>query len=158
MSVDADLFRSVLSRFASGVTVVSARDAEGRDHGMTVSAFCSVSLAPPLVLACVAHDASMHPVLSAVDVFGVSVLAESHEPLSRHFADREADRWEGVPMRRGGDGLPLVEGALATLECRVVARHEAGDHTIVVGRVEEATIGEGVPLVYWRGGYAELQR
>ncbi|HYD51129.1 MAG TPA: flavin reductase family protein [Gemmatimonadaceae bacterium] len=159
MSVDPDRFRSLLSRFASGVTVLSLRDAAGRDHGMTVSAFCSVSLEPPLVLACVDRAASMHDLLLASDgPLGVSILSLAQEPLSRHFADADAERWAGVPMVRGESGVPLVAGAIAHLECRIVDRHPAGDHTILIARVERGELGEGGPLVYFRGGYADLQR
>jgi len=158
MSVDADLFRSVLGRFASGVTVVSARDHAGLDHGMTVSAFASVSLDPPMVLACVDHASSMFAVLMAVEHFGVSILSSSQEPLSRHFADTASDRWAGVRAERGATGVPLVIGAVAHLECTVAARHRAGDHTIFVGRVEHAAIGAGHPLIYYRSGYGEMRR
>lgn len=159
MSVDPDRFRSVLSRFASGVTVVSALDADGADHGMTVSAFSSVSLTPPLVLACIDHAASMHGVLTSAEFFGISILSLEHEPLARHFADAAVDRWAGVRSVRGTTGVALVEGALAHLECRVDSRHDAGDHMIVIGEVIEGTVAAGPPpLIYFRGGYAELVR
>jgi flavin reductase (DIM6/NTAB) family NADH-FMN oxidoreductase RutF len=156
VSLDPDIFRSVLSRFASGVTVVSARDHGGLDHGMTVSAFCSVSLQPPLVLACVDQAASMHAVLLAVDHFGVSVLSGAQESLSRHFADPASDRWAGVAMQRGVSDVPLIADAVAYVECAMDARHRAGDHTIFIGRVIQARVGHGEPLVYFRGGYTEL--
>jgi flavin reductase (DIM6/NTAB) family NADH-FMN oxidoreductase RutF len=156
VSIDPDTFRSVLSRFASGVTVVSARDHAEIDHGMTVSAFCSVSLEPPLVLACVDHEASMHAVLLAVEHFGVSVLSAAQEPLSRHFADPASNRWAGVRLHQGMTGVPLVDDAVAHLECRMEARHRTGDHTIFIGRVLHAAIGNGEPLIYFRGGYTEL--
>lgn len=158
MTIDPDTFRSVLSRFASGVTVLSARDHADLDHGMTVSAFCSLSLDPPLVLACVDHGASMYGVLMSAEHFGVSLLARDQEALSRHFADPASNRWGGVAAQRGATGAPLVQGALAHLECTIIQRLRAGDHTIFIGRVEHATAGDGRPLLYYRGGYAELQR
>ena len=158
MPIDPDTFRAVLGRFASGVTVVTTRDAEGRDHGMTVSAFCSVSLDPPLVLACIGHEASMHrPVLDA-EHFAVSILAVGQEALARRFADQRSDRFDGVGYTRGQLGVALIDDALAHLECTVVDRREAGDHTIVVGRVETASCVQDRPVLYYRGGCTQLER
>ncbi len=158
MTLDPDTFRAVLGRFASGITVVTARDETGHDHGMTISAFCSVSLEPPLVLVCVAHQASTHAVLMREDRFGVSVLSSAQEPLSRRFADLDSDRFEGIGYTRGESGVVLLDDALAHLECRIVQRHDAGDHTIVVGEVERAEAHQHRPLLYYRGGYAQLER
>jgi flavin reductase (DIM6/NTAB) family NADH-FMN oxidoreductase RutF len=158
MAIDADSFRAALGRFASGVTVVTTCDASGRDHGMTVSAFCSASLDPPLVLACIGHEASMHGVVLKADRFGVSILATEQEPLARRFADQRSDRFDGVGYTRGKLGVALLDDALAQLECLVVERHEAGDHTIVVGQVESAVCFQGRPIVYYRGGYTQLEQ
>ena len=158
MPIDPDTFRAVLGRFASGVTVVTSRDAEGRDHGMTVSAFCSVSLDPPLVLACIGHEASMHGLVLREDRFAVSILAAGQEALARRFADQRSDRFDGVGYTRGRLGVALIDDALAHLECTVVDRREAGDHTIVIGRVDAAACDQGRPLVYYRGGYTQLER
>lgn len=157
MSVDPDAFRSVLGRFASGVTVVTVRDPGGRDQGMTVSAFSSVSLSPPLVMVCIGHDASLHPLIEHVTHFGVNILSATQEALSRRFA-AHLDRFDGVGFERGESGVALIEGALAFLECRIVARHPAGDHTIVIGEVEAAENRDDRPLLYYRGGYAQLER
>lgn len=156
--IDPDTFRAVLGRFATGVTVVTTRDGEGRDHGMTVSAFASVSLTPPLVLACIAHTAEMHASINESAHFGVSILAASQEALSRRFSDSLPDRFDGVGYRRGESGVILLDDALAQLECTVSARHPAGDHTIIIGQVESGTVRHGVPLLYYRGGYAQLER
>jgi flavin reductase (DIM6/NTAB) family NADH-FMN oxidoreductase RutF len=158
MPIDPDAFRAALGRFASGVTVVTTRDADGRDHGMTVSAFSSVSLSPPLVLACIGHEASMHGLVLRADRFGVSVLAVGQEALARRFADQRSDRFEGIGFSRGRLGDALIDDALAHIECTVAARHEAGDHTIVIGSVESATCVPGRPLIYYRGGYTQLER
>jgi 3-hydroxy-9,10-secoandrosta-1,3,5(10)-triene-9,17-dione monooxygenase reductase component len=133
MTIDSALFRSVLGRFATGVTVVTTRDAEGRDHGMTVSAFSSVSLDPPLVLCCIERRTAMHAVLERAQTFAVNILSASQEALSRRFSEREHERFDGIGYERGQSGAALLEGVLGYLECRIVARHEAGDHTIVVG-------------------------
>ncbi len=158
MSLDPDSFRAVLGRFASGVTVVTARGPDGRDLGMTVSAFCSVSLEPPLVLVCIARDASLHGFLAEGLPFGVNILAAGQEALSRRFAGPDPNRFEGVGFARGQHDVALLDEALAHLECRVERLFPGGDHTIVVGRVESAVVHPDRPLLYYRGGYAQLER
>jgi flavin reductase (DIM6/NTAB) family NADH-FMN oxidoreductase RutF len=157
--IDPDSFRSVLGRFASGITVVTARDPAGRDVGMTVSAFCSVSLRPPLVQVCIDQAASMYGALLEATAFGVTVLAAEQEALSRRFAAVDSShRFEGIGYVRGENGVVLLDEALAHLECRKVAHHEAGDHTIFIGEVERAAARDGRPMLYYRGGYAQLER
>lgn len=156
--IDPHTFRSVLGRFATGVTVLTARDRAGADHGMTASAFCSVSLEPPLVLACIDEQAEMHAVLEAAGHFGISILSEEQEALSRRFAEVETNRFDGVGYSRGSTGVALIDGAIAHLECRITARHPAGDHMIVLGEVVEAAALGQRPLIYYRSGYAALER
>jgi flavin reductase (DIM6/NTAB) family NADH-FMN oxidoreductase RutF len=159
MTIDPDSFRSVLGRFASGITVVTTRDADGRDMGMTVSAFCSVSLDPPLVQGCVDHAATLYAALAVSTRYGVSILASEQEALSRRFATAESTRrFDGIGYRRGESGVLLLDDALAQLECRIVASHATGDHTMFVGEVESATARSARPLLYYRGGYAQLER
>jgi flavin reductase (DIM6/NTAB) family NADH-FMN oxidoreductase RutF len=153
-----DDFRATLGRFATGVTVITT-SADERDYGMTVSAFASLSLEPPMVLACLDEGATMNVLLAEGAAFGVNVLAAGQEALSRRFASGEpADRFAGVGYSRGALGAPLLEGTLAWLECTVAARHPGGDHTIVVGRVAEVGVREARPLLYYRSGYASLER
>lgn len=156
MTIDPDTFRAVLGRFASGVTVLTMRH-EGHDHGMTVTAFCSVSLEPPLVLACVERTASFHPYLALERAFAVNILSSGQEALSRRFSG-PADRFEGVGYTRAQNGAPLLDDALAHLECRVEALHPGGDHTVCLARVESAVVRPERPLLYYRGGYAQLER
>ena len=156
--IDPDLFRSVLGRFASAITVLTARDASGKDHGMTANAFTSVSLSPPLVLHCIDHAASIYPTLMAGDSIGISILSDDQELLSRRFADPDTERFDDIDVHRADNGSALLIGAVAHLECRIVARHEAGDHTIFVAAVEKASAETGRPLLYYRGGYAQLER
>lgn len=151
-------FRSVLSRFASGVTVVTALGGDGVDHGMTVSAFCSLSLEPPLILVCIDHGTVMHGILEGAKTFTVNVLAANQEDLARKFSDPDNDRFVGTSYTRGSNGLALLTGAAAWLECALTQRYEGGDHTIFVGRVEVADAGDAQPLVYYRGGYGSLER
>jgi flavin reductase (DIM6/NTAB) family NADH-FMN oxidoreductase RutF len=156
--IDSDTFRAALGRFASGITVVTARDDKGRDHGMTVSAFCSVSLEPSYVLVSIGHEASMHRLLMQATHVGISVLSTEQEAISRRFADPESDRFDGVGYQRGENGVALLDDALVHLECAVVARYEAGDHTLIVCAVERAAAYDARPLLYYRGGYAQLER
>jgi flavin reductase (DIM6/NTAB) family NADH-FMN oxidoreductase RutF len=158
MAIDPDEFRAVLGRFASGVTILTARDSEGRDHGMTVSAFCSASLVPPLVVACIDRSADMHDVLHKATHFGVSILAEGQEALSRRFAELPAGRFDGIGYSRAESGVVLLDDALGHMECRRVDRYDAGDHAIYVGEVEWANCRQDRPLLYYRGGYAQLER
>jgi flavin reductase (DIM6/NTAB) family NADH-FMN oxidoreductase RutF len=158
MPIDSATFRSVLGRFVSGVTIVTARDADDVDHGMTASAFCSVSLDPPLVLVSIAHDATLHPVLRSHDELAVSILTASQEAIARRFAEKLDNRFDGVGFTRGITGAPLIDGALAHIEATVVYRHAGGDHTIFVAEVLAASATMDEPLLYYRGGYAHLAR
>ena len=158
MAISPDEFRATLGRFATGVTILTTRDEGGRDHGMTVSAFCSVSLTPPLVLACIDRGADMYEIIRGATHFGVSVLAEGQEALSRRFAEIDSGRFDGIGYSRGESGVILLDDALAHLECRVVSRHEAGDHSIHIGEVLAVRYEQDRPLLYYRGGYAQLER
>lgn len=157
MPIGPDEFRAVMGRFASGVTILTARDSEGRDHGMTVSAFCSASLVPPLVLACIDRTADMYKVLPKASHFGINILAESQEALSRRFAELESGRFDGIGYSRAESGVVLLDDAIAHLDCRKVDRQEAGDHAIYVGEVEWARYSQDRPLLYYRGGYTQLE-
>jgi flavin reductase (DIM6/NTAB) family NADH-FMN oxidoreductase RutF len=156
--LDPDLFRSVMGRFASGITIVTARDAAERDHGMTVSSFCSLSLVPPLVLICVERTTELHTVLGAAESFAVNVLASDQELMSRRFAEIDSGRFEGLAFTRALTGCALLTGTLATLECAVRARYDGGDHLIVTGEVIGAEARDGRPLLYYRGGYTQMER
>jgi flavin reductase (DIM6/NTAB) family NADH-FMN oxidoreductase RutF len=155
--ISADDFRRVLGHFATGVTIVTTRDADLRPTGLTASAFSSVSLDPPLVLICVDHKSQSYPALREAGRFGINFLHHEHEPISRRFASTRLDKFEGVAFRLGVLGVPLIEDALAHLECETVNAHVEGDHTIFVGRVESAHVGEGEPLLYYRGRYHRLR-
>jgi len=155
-SLDPTTFRAALGRFASGVTVLTVRSAEGADLGMTATAFSSVSLTPPLILVCVDRDASAAPALREGVAFAVHILDESQADLSRRFASSDEDRFAGIASSRGDDGVPRLEGVLARLDCRVHAIHDGGDHIIVVGAVSGATTADAAPLLYFRGAYGRL--
>jgi flavin reductase (DIM6/NTAB) family NADH-FMN oxidoreductase RutF len=149
-------FRRVLGHFASGVTVVSTYDGDQRPTGLTASAFTSVSLDPPLILICVDHKAQSYPALRESAAFAVNILRREQEAVSRRFASTRLDKFDDVPFTRSARGLPLIDDALAHIECATVARYPEGDHTIFVGRVERAWVGSGEPLLYYRGQYERL--
>ena len=155
-AVDPTTYRASLSRFASGITVLTTRTDDGRDLGMTATAFTAVSLEPPMVLVCVDRDASMASPLQHATHLAVHVLSAAQEDLSRRFAGTESDRFAGLEVRRGVGDLPLLDGALARLQCRIVERHGGGDHVIVVAEVLEADVADGDPLLYFRGRYARV--
>jgi flavin reductase (DIM6/NTAB) family NADH-FMN oxidoreductase RutF len=158
LSVTPDEFRSVLGRFPSGVTVVTTKDGDGLDEGMTVSAFCSVSLNPPLVLICIEKNASAYEALTAASGFVVNILAATQEQIARRFSIVDIDRFEGVGYSRSQNGFAVLDDVLGVIECAKFAVHDAGDHTIIVGEVEAARAQNGTPLLYYRGGYAQLER
>src|SRR5262245_6565683 len=145
-----------MGQFVSGVTIVTTRDSEGRPLGLTVSSFCAVSLDPPLVLVCVDKRSEAHGGFQASRTFGVSVLAEGQENWSRRFAEGGPAKFAGADLSTGLHGVALVPGALAQIECRLVASHEAGDHTIYVGRVLALGVNPGRPLVYHSSGYHRM--
>jgi flavin reductase (DIM6/NTAB) family NADH-FMN oxidoreductase RutF len=157
MTVSSVEFRAALRHFASGVTVVTTRDPEGRPCGLTASAFTSVSLEPPLVLVCVDRTATAHPAFESHGWFAVNVLGSGQAQLSRQFAASGGDKFVGVAFHEGRRGLPILDDVVAALECRIVHRYVGGDHTIFVGEVEEAAVTGGPPLVYYGGGYHALR-
>jgi flavin reductase (DIM6/NTAB) family NADH-FMN oxidoreductase RutF len=157
LSVNEDEFRAVLSRFPSGVTVVTTKGADGSDQGMTVSAFCSLSLDPPLVLICIEKTASVYPALTVSPGFAVNILSARQEQIARRFSIIDIDRFEGVGFTRSSNGYAVLDDVLGVLECRRLAMHDGGDHTIILGEVEATRVESGAPLLYYRGGYAQLE-
>jgi 4-nitrophenol 2-monooxygenase / 4-nitrocatechol 4-monooxygenase, reductase component len=157
MAISKDEFRAALGRFASGVTIVTTRDKSGRLHGITVSAFCSVSLEPPLVLVCIDKNTGSHHALTETNAFVVNVLRDEQQYISDRFASFLPDKFEIIKYRLGIDDLPVLEDVLANLECRLVYSHAGGDHTVFVGEIEKATFGEGKPLVHWQGNYRKIE-
>jgi flavin reductase (DIM6/NTAB) family NADH-FMN oxidoreductase RutF len=156
MGVSKEEFRSALGRFASGVTVVTARGRDNELLGITVSAFSSVSLEPPLVLVCIDKRSSLHGHLTEGTSFVVNILGQDQEMMSRRFASKDENRFNGTAYRDSADGVPILDGAIASLKCRVVDSYPGGDHTIIVGEVESTVITDGKPLAYFRGGYVQL--
>jgi flavin reductase (DIM6/NTAB) family NADH-FMN oxidoreductase RutF len=155
LAVDAARFRQLLGRFATGVSVVTTR-AGGRPVGMTASSIASVSLDPPLVLVAVDRRNDMHDALQGADHFAINILAADQEALARRFAATDPNRFDGVGYRESRHGVPLLDGALAHIECARHAAVVAGDHTVFLGLVTGGDVAERKPLLHYRGGYANL--
>jgi len=156
VDLDDAQFRQLLGRFATGVVVITLTTPDGRPHGMTANSLASVSLHPPLLSVSIDHAAVMHDLITRADQFVINILAGHQEALSRRFADPHDDRFDGVGYHLGQHGGVLLDGALAHIECLRHDTLEAGDHTIVVGRVMAGETGDGRPLLYYRGGYGTL--
>ncbi len=124
---------------------------------MTVSAFCSVSLEPPLVLICIEKTASVYDALTSAPEFVVNILSAKQEQIARRFSIVDIDRFEGVGFSRTQNGIAVLDDALGIIECNRSALHDAGDHTIIVAEVEATRAENGSPLMYYRGGYAQLE-
>ena len=156
MAIEKNELRRVMGHFATGVTVITSIRTSGELHGLTANAFTSVSLIPPLLLVCIDKNAESYPCFDESRIFTVNVLAADQEAISRKFAVTGGDKFTGVSYRIGANGAPILDGALAYLECRVTEKIDGGDHTIYIGEIEQAETKEGKPLLFFRGGYREL--
>jgi len=156
--IDEGLFKAVLGRFATGVTVVTAASEEG-PVGFTCQAFTSLSLAPPLVALAPGKSSTSWPRIAAARTFCVNILAAGQEELCRRFArsvPSPGSKFDGVSFRPAPSGAPLLDGVLAWVDCRLVAVHDAGDHELVVGEVQDLGVGSGEPLVYYQGHFGRV--
>ena len=153
---DTAALRRALGCFVTGVTIVTARGADGRPHGFTANSFTSVSLDPPLVLVCIGHETEDLEVYRQCPHFAVNVLGASQQVISNRFAAEGPDRFAGVHWREGSYGLPILEGCIASLECAAWRRINAGDHMLLIGRVLGCEESSDPPLAYWRGCYRSL--
>jgi flavin reductase (DIM6/NTAB) family NADH-FMN oxidoreductase RutF len=153
---DTGRFREVMGHFATGVTVITAMEDDG-PVGFTCQAFASLSLEPPLVALAPGKNSTSWPRIARAGSFCVNVLAEDQEALCRDFAVSGGDKFAGVGWRIGGDGAPILDGVLAWLECDLLATHDAGDHELVIGRVNDMGVTRGRPLVYYRGGFGRFE-
>ncbi len=156
MPIEPAEYRRILGHWTTGVAVVTARAPDGRLCGLTANAFCSLSLDPPLVLVCVDRTADTHDCLQAAGAFAISVLAADDERTARRFAadaGPDGDKFAGVAYRIATSGSPVLEEALAWVDCTLSAQHPGGDHTIFIGAVLDGNAIDGEPLLYYRGGY-----
>lgn len=154
--VTGDQFRRACGHFATGVTIASVLDFNGTPHGLTVNSFSSVSLDPPLILICLGHEVTNIEDFRAAEYFGISMLSKAQREISERFARKGHDRFNGTPWHSGKTGVPLLDNALAEVECAVHHRFTAGDHDILVGEMVAAGVADGEPLIYYAGRYREL--
>lgn len=149
-------FRQCLGKFATGVTVVSCRDARAEPCGITANSFSSVSLDPPLVLWNIAKvSRSLDAYLDAV-FFAINILTSNQRAMSSHFARSEANLFDGIEYDESPRGVPLLRDTLASLECRTQETHDCGDHHIIIGEVVDYRVGAGEPLIFFSGDYSKL--
>ncbi|HKY90875.1 MAG TPA: flavin reductase family protein [Nevskiaceae bacterium] len=152
---DKRALRTALGSFATGVTIVTARNADGDLVGVTANSFSSVSLDPPMVLWSLDNGAYSRPVFEAAGAFVVNILAADQIELSNRFARKGGfDKFEGVAFRSGVGGAPVLEGVAASFECRTAAIHDGGDHRIFLGHVQSFADHGLAPLLFHRGVYA----
>lgn len=151
--IDARQFRNALGSFATGVTIVTTRDTDGTDIGLTANSFNSVSLDPPMVLWSLAKSSYSLPAFLRAQYFAVHILAADQQPLSEKFAKRGADKFAGLKIERGAGGVPLIDGCSAQFECHMAFRHDGGDHEILVGDVLKFSHFDRPPLIFHSGRY-----
>jgi flavin reductase (DIM6/NTAB) family NADH-FMN oxidoreductase RutF len=154
--VDGALLRRTMGSFATGVAVVTA-ERDGELQGMTLNSLTSVSLTPPLLLICLMRGARSAVAIEGSGAFVVNVLRRRQRGIANHFAKRGDQRLTAPGLERDGLGVPYIADALARVHCRLDATHDGGDHVIVVGRIYDCAVGEGSPLVFYRGAYHDLE-
>ena len=157
MPVDREQFFALMASFASGVTVITSRGPDGVPRGLTASAFCSVSLEPRLCLVSVDLRSESIAAINESGGFVVNILASDQEEISRRFASKLPDKFEGVGYRDGpATGAPILDGVLAWIECKVHQAVPGGDHMVFIGEIQDGTANEGMPLIYFRSQYRQL--
>ena len=155
---DAQTFRQAWGTFATGVSIVTTVRPDGEIHGMTANGINSVSLDPPLALVCAGHSTSSHPLIREAGRFAINILSEDQRSIAEYYARPTAEKTgdSDAAFSRSERGAALIDGCLARMDCRVVAEHDAGDHTIFVGQVEAIETSEGRPLLYYQGRFERL--
>ena len=153
--LDKARFREVLGHFATGITIVTALE-DGAPVGFTCQAFAALSLDPPMVLLAPARSSTSWPRIAQAGAFCVNILEEHQEVLCRAFAVSGGDKFDGVGWTPGITGAPVLEGSLATVECRLGDIFEGGDHELVTGHVVATHVGEGSPLLFYRSGFGRF--
>lgn len=155
-AVSSDQFRRACALFPTGVAVLTTRASDGTPHGLTVNAFCSLSLIPPLVLVAIDRSCSVLQTFEQTGHFAINLLSIEQQNLSVRFSELPEGRFSGVSWTPGTDGSPLIDGAIGAMECRTTTIIDAGDHRALIGEVVAATTREGEPLVFHRSGYTSL--
>jgi flavin reductase (DIM6/NTAB) family NADH-FMN oxidoreductase RutF len=155
-AVSPELFRRACALFPTGVAVVTTRAADGTAHGLTVNAFCSLSLDPPLILVAIDRACSLLDTFQKAERFAINFLSVDQQDLSVRFSQLPEGRFAGVSWTPGVAGAPLIEGTIGSIECRTTNIIDAGDHRALIGEVVVASIGQGDPLVFFRSNYAAI--
>jgi flavin reductase (DIM6/NTAB) family NADH-FMN oxidoreductase RutF len=156
-AISPELFRRACAQFPTGVTVVTTRAADGTPHGLTVNAFCSLSLNPPLVFVAIDRSSRLLDAFERCGRFAINFLSNDQRDLSVRFSQLPEGRFNGVSWYPGVEGLPLLQGALGYIECRLAQIVDVGDHRGLIGEVVGASAGAGDPLVYFRSMYTRLE-
>jgi len=156
MNLDTREIRNVMGHFTTGVTVITTRDKTGTPFGLTANAFSSLSLNPPLVVVCVDKTVQCYSCFDESKAFVVNILSEDQEDLSRRFATKGIEKFEGLSWRPGELGVPLLNGAIGHIQCRVTSSYEGGDHTIFIGEIIAAAAQGDRPLLFFKGQYQRL--
>jgi flavin reductase (DIM6/NTAB) family NADH-FMN oxidoreductase RutF len=156
-TIEQHHFRRVCAKYATGIAILTVLDSNGCPQGMTVNSFTSVSLEPPLILACIDRRTAFLSHFQPATRFAINILGEEHKELSARFARSGLDRFDGVGWTRGETGAPILPDMLAAIECAVTHLVEAGDHVVVIGEALHASWREGRPLIYFNSSYQELQ-
>ncbi len=156
MALDPRDIRNVMGHFATGVTVITTKDKTEKPFGLTVNSFTSLSLNPPLVVVCIDRTVDCYPCFEESKLFAVNILSEEQEELSRRFATKGIEKFEGIKWHRGKNSVPLLDGTLGALECNVAQSYEGGDHTIYLGEIVTATAFGDRPLLFFKGKYHRL--
>lgn len=153
--IGGDDYRAMMRNLASGVPVVTTV-VDGQFYGATATSFTSVSLDPPLVQVTFDLSSNTRALIESSGVFAVNVLGADQEQIARDFSQKGIDRFQNCSVKVGRSGLPLIDGAIAILECRVTDKFPGGDHTIYIGEVEHGDWTQGSPLIYFQGDYGRL--
>ena len=156
--MDSDLFRRAWSNFATGASLITTVEADGTVHGMTANGIASISLDPMLSMVCVGHNANTHPIIKRTGRYGINILSEDQKMIGDYYA-RSAEKRDGSinpDFFFTSSGIPFLEGALSSLDCKVVSAYEEGDHTIFIGEVEEMKVGNRRPLLFYEGKWSKL--
>ena len=154
-----ELFRKACGYWASGVSIVTTVDTEGKPYGLTMNAVTSLSLTPPLFIICVDNKSDTLEPMRRSGVFGINVIRQGQQELSNNFAKKNPNKFDGIEFDRGEIGVPLLHGHVLAIECRVAATYPGGDHQIFVGEVCAISLPDpetAEPLLYFRGRYAAL--
>ena len=156
--MDSDLFRRAWSNFATGASLITTVEADGTVHGMTANGIASISLDPMLSMVCVGHNANTHLIIKKTGRYGINILSEDQKLIGDYYA-RSAEKRDGSinpDFFFTTSGIPFLEGALSSLDCKVVNAYEEGDHTIFIGEVEEMKVRNGRPLLFYEGKWSKL--